>query len=363
MIRRLAAAALAVALWSPCGHALADTPPSVWDIARDPSALSRWTLHVRAQQLLHGGLIDEATVEGGTTTAGLALAAARAELEEAGAASSSDVRLRFDLGIVYERLASIEEREDLYEAAARVLAPALAMAPDHPAATRAFEALTAVYDRLDRPADEVDTTRRYIDRIEDGRLRATGMMNMGEAEMRLGRVDDALGTFRAVLQICATTPGTIMTYALTLWDLSVALDRDGDARSALDTALKARQVSWEVEGPQGHPRRVTGWDAIRDYEEVFFVPEWEREWYLALGDAAAARDEKDPRAGAGLWEDAERHWGVYADRAAAAHEARWLAIARARRDHAHVERGRAASLASRLPPAKNDRGSGADHAL
>jgi tetratricopeptide (TPR) repeat protein len=368
MNRRLVALSLAGALASAVAaaseQAAADTPPSAWDRAQDPSARPRWELHARVQQLLHGVPLDGAPdVDGPAAAAALPLAAARAELEAAGAASSPDVRLRFDLGIVYERLAPLEERDDLYEAAVRVLGPALAMAPDHPAAARAFEALTAAYDRLDRPSDEVAATRQYIDQVEDGRLRATGMMNMGEAEMRLGRIDDALATFRSVLQICATTPGTILTYDLTLWDLAVALDRNGDARSALDTAVKARQVSWEVQGPPGHPRRVTGWDAIRDDEEVFFVPGWERDWYLALGAAAAARDEKDPRAGAGLWEDAERHWSVYADQAAAAHESRWLAIARARRDRAHAERARAASLASKRPPARTDGGPGVEHAL
>ena len=228
----------------------ADTPPDAWDLARDPSVRVRWDLHVRVQQLLDG-VLDGAPAEGLGAVSGLPLAAARAELEGAGAASSPDIRLRFDLGIVYQRLASIEERDDLYEAATRVLAPALAMAPNHPAAVRAFEALTAAYDRLDRPAEEVASTRQYIDRVEDGRVRAVGLMDMGEAEMRLGHVDDALATFRDVLQICAATSGTIVTYALTQWDLAVALDRSGDARSALETAAKARQVSWEVEGPHG----------------------------------------------------------------------------------------------------------------
>jgi tetratricopeptide (TPR) repeat protein len=267
------------------------------------------------------------------------------------------------LGIVYEQLASIEERDDLYEAATRVLVPALAIAPDHPAAEYAFTALVDAYDRLDRPGDEVATTRSYIDRVEDGRVRAERLMNMGEAEMRLGRLEDALATFRKVLQICAATPGTIVTYALTQWDLAVALDRNGDARSALDTAEKARAVSWEQLGPMGHPRRVTGWDAIRDHEDVFFVPEWEREWYLGLGDAAAAREEKDPRAAVGLWDDAARHWGSYADQASAANESRWLAIARARRDQAHGERTRAARLTAKRPPARNDGVPGAEHAL
>jgi hypothetical protein len=86
----------AIAISSRCPSAHADTPPSAWDVARDPPARGRWELHVRVQQLLHGVLLDGAAIEGLGPASALPLAAARAELESAGAASSPDVRLRFD---------------------------------------------------------------------------------------------------------------------------------------------------------------------------------------------------------------------------------------------------------------------------
>ncbi|HXN30808.1 MAG TPA: tetratricopeptide repeat protein, partial [Polyangiaceae bacterium] len=296
----------ALAAWGRAGWA--DTPPGVWDLARDPAERERWALHVRVERLLHRRATDDLLPSEQRRDEELRLAAARAMLEEAGAETSPDVRLRFDLGIVYERLATAEGRNDLYQRVVDILAPALAIAPDHPAATFALEALVETYAKLDRPREEVAVSRRYIARLSDDRSRALTMMNMGEAEMRLGRLDDALGTFRNVLQICGALPNSgarNSTYALTLWDLAVALDRGGDARAALDTAAKAEQLTWDELGPMGLPHNVTGWDAIRDQQNVFFVPDWEREWYLALGDAAAAGAEQDDRAAAALWASAE----------------------------------------------------------
>ncbi len=327
-----------------------DTPPTVWDIAKEPAERDRWALHVRVERLLHRRMGDDALPSEQRRDEELRLAAARAMLEEAGAATSPDVRLRFDLGIVYERLATLLDRDDLYQRVVDVLAPALEIAPDHPAATFALEALVETYAKLDRPREEVVVSRRYIARLSDDRSRALTMMNMGEAEMRLGRLDDALGTFRSVIQICGTLPNSSArnsTYALTLWDLAVALDRGGDARAAIETASKASQLTWDEIGPMGLPRSVTGWDAIRDQQNVFFVPDWEREWYLALGDTAAAGVEQDARGAAARWTSAEAHWETYVSHAAGSREDRWLAIGRLRRDRAHTERVRAEQRAAK----------------
>ncbi len=335
----------------------ADTPPSAWDIAKDPAEKERWALHVRVERLVHRRPIEDLLPSEQRRDEELRLEAARVMLEEAGAERSPDVRLRFDIGIVYERLATAQGRSDLYQRVVDVLAPALEAAPDHPGTTFALEALVETYAKLDRPREEVVVSRRYIARLSDDRSRALTMMNMGEAEMRLGRLDDALGTFRSVLQICGALPNSSArnsTYALTLWDLAVALDRGGDARAALDTAAKAEQLTWDELGQLGLPQRVTGWDAIRDEQNVFFVPEWEREWYLGLGDAAAAGAEPDARAAAALWASSEAHWSTYVSRAVASREDRWLAIARLRHDRAHTERVRAEKRAAMLPRSTKD---------
>jgi tetratricopeptide (TPR) repeat protein len=321
----------------------AETPPSAWDLARDPAERDRWNLHVRVERLMHppvgeGGLrFDDE----------LRLEAACAMLEEADAARSPDVRLRYDLGIVYSELAVRQRRNDLQAKVIDVLAPALesALPPDDGSATAALEALVYAYAKLARPREELETWRRYIPRLIDDRVRATAMMNMGEAEMRLGRVDDALGTFREVLRLCGelpNTPSVGSTYVLALWDVAVALDRSGDPRSALDTAAKASHV--DLGGR-------TGAYLIAKDPDVFFVPDWERLWYLALGAEASAREATDPRDAASLWASAERALTEYVNRATTAGgRDPWLAIARVRLEHVQAERGGAEKRAAKLPP-------------
>jgi tetratricopeptide (TPR) repeat protein len=325
------------------GFARAETPPSVWDLAKDPAERDRWALHVRVERLMHppvseGGLrFDDE----------LRLEAACAMLEEADAAHSPDVRLRYDLGTVYSELATRQRRNDLQEKVIDVLAPVLeaAPAPDDGAATSALEALVYAYAKLARPREELATWRRYIPRLIDDRVRATALMNMGEAEMRLGRVDDALGTFREVLRLCGelpNTPAVGSTYVLALWDVAVALDRSGDPRSALDTAAKASHV--DLGGR-------TGAYLIAKDPDVFFVPDWERLWYLALGAEASAREATDPRDAASLWSAAVRALGEYVARAVGAggHDP-WLAIARVRLEHVQAERAGAEKRGAKLPP-------------
>jgi tetratricopeptide (TPR) repeat protein len=322
-----AAAAIAFAALSPRG-ARADTPPSVWDFAKDPHERDRWALHVRVERLLSAGSVRG--FDGGQ----IRLEAARAMLEEADAAHSPDVRLRFDLGEVYGRL-------ELRRKAIEVLVPALAEAPEHPAARQALDALVYSYAKLDRPSEELATWSRLIPLISDDRVRANATMNMGEAQMRLGRIDEAVETFRDVLRLSGELPntgGVSSTYVLTLWDLAVALDRSGDPRGALEAAARASSEK-------------AGRYLITRDPDVFFVPDWEREWYLALGAAAAARDAKDARDEAAFWAAAERHWVNYVERSSESgrHDP-WLAIAGVRRDHAHARRQDAERRAARLPP-------------
>jgi tetratricopeptide (TPR) repeat protein len=318
--------------------ASADTPPSVWDAASDPTEAARWKLHVTVQRLLQGRVAGPGEEK-------LRVEAARALLEDADAAHSPDVRLRFDLGIVYGEL---EEHSRVVS----VLAPAIAMAPDHPGSTAALGKLAYAYAKLGRSSDEIEVWRQYIPRLDD-RARALEMMNMGEAEMRLGHLDDALGTFREALQLCGEVPnftGVVVTYALTLWDLAVALDRSGDPRAALDTAAKAMGLSWQ-QGAGPLRKAVTGAQAIEDTEAVFFVPEWEREWYLALEMAAAARGEGDPLEAEALWKLAEEHREAYVSGSSAASPPDpWLAVARRRLDEVRVQAANAHRRAAKIAP-------------
>jgi tetratricopeptide (TPR) repeat protein len=342
-------------LW--IANARADTPPSQWDIARDPAERDRWALHVRVERLVHPPRPDDGTAVDSRQDDELRLEAARVLLEEADAAHSPDVRLRFDLGTIYERLATSEKRNDLQEKVIDVLRPALDGYADSGPATDALEALAYAYAKLDRPREELATWRRYVPQVLDDRVRVAPLMNMGEAEMRLGLLDDALATFREGLRLCESLPnsgGVNSTYALTLWDVALTLDRSGDAGAALEVAAKARAWTWsEVigSGAAQMARTVTGWDVIRDEEDVFFVPDWERDWYLALGDASSARQATDPREAAHSWQEAEHHWDAYINRSTMAGQRDpWIGIARARREHVNRMRISAEKRATALPP-------------
>ncbi len=348
-----AAAALALVVSFFAVGARADTPPTLWDCARDPGARSRWGLHVRVQQALVPPPSSEdlppLELRRGYE---LQLEHARAMLEAADAEHSPDVRLRFDLGAVYVELGERQRRDDFYERAIAVLAPAVDAEPNHPAATKALERLADAYAHLDRAPEELSAWRRHLARVTDDRTRVGEMMNMGEAEMRLGLIDDALATFREVLRLCGELPNTGgATYVLTLWDLAVALDRSGDPRGALETAAKASatesiaSTGMKMRGSSLIAPHARGGDPA-----VFFVPEWQREWYLALASAAAARGAHDPRDAAILWADAEAHWDTYVAGSSAGRSGDpWLAVARVRRDQTHAERLAVEKRAAKLP--------------
>jgi tetratricopeptide (TPR) repeat protein len=339
------------------GVARADTPPNAWDAARDPDARARWSLHVRVERMLSPARTDDAAAADPRLDAELRLEAARAMLEKGDAAHSPDVRLRFDLGIVYHELGDRQGGNlDLFQKAVDILAPSLDAAPDEPAATEAFAVLVLAYAKMNRPRDELATWHRYIPLIVDDRARVGSMMNMGEAEMRLGHVDDALATFHEVLRLCGELPnsGTISsTYVLTLWDVAIALDRSGDPGEALDAAAKASRMT--VIDSRGLPS--TGASLIAHDPSVFFVPAWELEWYLALGAMAEARDAKDARDAAEQWGRAAQHWDAYVARSSAeGGRDLFLKIARVRQAQAHARQVVADKAAAKLPKRPRARG-------
>jgi tetratricopeptide (TPR) repeat protein len=335
--------------------ARADTPPSQWDIAKDPLEKDRWARHVHVQRLLHAPA-DEVERPFPNMGKELRLEEARATLEEVDAAHSPDVRLQFDLGVVYYELGNAQARRDLYERAVKVLVPALERAPNHPAAPGAMERLAYCYVMLNRAQEELATWQQYIPRLTDERARAVDEMNMGESQMRLGQIDEAVETFREVLGVLAKLPNSMDTarnYVLTAWDLAVALDRSGDSRGAVDEASRVLAMSTPPQLPRPLPfppsRAVRGTLILRS-SGVFFVPQWEVEWYLALAATADARDAKDAGEEASSWAEAEAHWNSYVDQSAASKDADpWLPIARVRLSHAHTAKMAAESRARRLP--------------
>ena len=284
-------------------NALADTPPSMWESARVPGARERYALHVRIAELLDSNIRSELAKFG-------VLDRARAVLEEVDAEHSPDPRLRFDLGEVYYLL-------DLNEEAIRVLAPATRAFDSHPGAERAIGMLAYAYAKLDRSREERDTYTRYLEKLVDPRMRASALMNRAEADMRLGDLSSAIRGYDDALAEIAPFSGTEahVTTALATWGLALALDRAGETGRAKREATQAAALD---------PKLAI----IGNGQIAFFVPEYERLAYLALGSKALAECTTDPREALLYRQGQALYWKTYVARATT--NERWLTHAKAR---------------------------------
>jgi tetratricopeptide (TPR) repeat protein len=248
---------------------------------------------------------------------------ARMFLEEGHADTSPDVRLRFDLGEVCYAL------ED-NKCAQTVLEKALVLAPDHPAALPAYVILANAYAKLDESSDERRVYARYLPRITNDVERAIAMLNLAEANMHLGDLDDAIAGYRETIHVADELPNEIehdqRTGLLARWGLAVALDRSGDVAGGAKETKFAIQLDTDMH-------------EIRGGANVFFAPERERFWYVALGFAEYAKVAADAQKSAVLWHRAEGCWHEYIDdvRAKAAPD-RWIDLAKARLETTHAQR-------------------------
>ncbi len=304
----------------------ADTPPSVWDCAKDPAVCERYRLHLSVQKAMHApGADDRRTREPW-------LEVVRAELEMASAATSPDVRLRFDVGEVYEMLRH-------YEEAVRVLEPALALAPRHSAAPRAWLALASAAAHLDRSREERDAYDAYLAISLNEHFILEVLGNRAEAEMRLGNLDEAVAGYREVIERIERAPfGPVEdfeTLVMARWGLVVALDRSGDPADAAHEASIVCQ--------QDPDERIIG---KTEDEGVFFRPEYERDWYLALGRTEHARLATDAREAQAKWNVVVQTWADYVRRATP--DDRWLGLARAHLASAEAKRDAAEARVQRL---------------
>ena len=290
------------------GGASADTPPSAWDLAKDPAARDRWELHVRAVQIL----VSPRELRPGMRE--LPAERARALLEAGGAEKSPDVRLRFDLGRAYERL-------DRHQRAIDILQPAVDAEPDHPGVPDALIDLAYAYAKIDKPKGERDAYKRYLAHATTDGARATATLNLAEAEMRLGNLADAIAGYREAIDVATRVsgPGGSLSAVLGYWGLAVALDRSGDPGSAAKEAKLANQLD-------PGQRRIG--DTISG--EVFFEPRHERLWYTALGAQEEARVATDARVALRAWRSAVDRWTGYVQAAERVDpQDRWLPLARA----------------------------------
>lgn len=335
------AAALAVLVAFAPIAARADGPPSRWEAARDPAAADAYALHVEVQRRL----AQRDRFDVGESQA----LAAKAKLERAGAATSRDVRLRFDLGLVYFVLQD-------YDRAAKVLKDALAMAPDHPAAEEAWLRLAFACGHVGDHACERQSYVEVLRLVTEEPQRATPTLNLAETDMHLGNLRDAVDGYREALRLAGRSASRD-TAPLAVWGLAVALDRSGDRISAEKEALFAKELE-----------RSSGVRNLLHSTNVFFVPSYEVHWYEGLGAAAEARVEPSAAKAVKLWREAEQAFTQYVaaaeratlaasspvppaatDRGARVEKDRWLELARARLTSIKAERARAEKRRGREP--------------
>jgi tetratricopeptide (TPR) repeat protein len=326
-MKRVALLGLALAFATTARGASADPSPSMWASAKDPGARAREDLHADMQRRIMLARLPMLRGVGQQT-----LDAARVRLEEAGARESTDVRLRFDLGTVYELL-------DRHALARTVLSEALAIAPHHTAAEDAWITLAFACGKLGDHACERRAYNAFLSAATEDSHRVTAILNLAETEMHLGRLAEAIDGYRDVMRICNGLPnagGVQTTRALATWGLAVALDRHGDPLGAMREAKLAVERSG-----------VDGMGLLRS-PSVFYVPDYEVSWYEGLGAMAVAPAAKSATEAWDLWRFAERSFDRWITGAEPKHD-RWLPLARAHLARAREERKRAEARKAREP--------------
>jgi tetratricopeptide (TPR) repeat protein len=322
MKKRLLLAWLAAALVVAPTVVHADTPPSIWERARDPEAAEAFDLHRAVQQRLARTAVAE--VDFGERGRVLAM------LERAGAEHGKSALLRFDLGQVYLLLGN-------HGRAAQVLKAAIAEFPEHPAVEEAWFRLALACGHTGDHACESKAYVEVLRRETEELRRVTPTLNLAETQMHLGDLKEAIEGYREALRMAGHVPAR-ETAPLATWGLAVALDRSGDTVSA----EKEARFALEIERSMGLSR------LLRDTDIVFFAPEYEIHWYEGLGATAVARVATSARERVVFWRQAEASFGEYI-KAAERKNDRWLAIARARLAVAKSERERAEKAAASEP--------------
>jgi len=312
-MRKGAIFVLGIALLS--RRAIADTPLSIWQRAAHPHAAEEAQRHANVRSFIDAGRSSLPPFARDSVFEHV-----RVMLETSGAQVSTDVRLRFDLGEVYEAL-------ERHEEAISVLEPALQMAPEHPEAAHAFLTLAYAHAKRDEPMFERDAYVKYLARLYDDRAKSIALLNLAEAEMRLGRLKEAVSGYKDAFDLATSIPNSQSaseTATLAAWGLAVAQDRSGDSFSAERTTELALRLD-------------PGMKLIAHGENVFFVPEYERLYYLGLGAESAAKHAEAP-ARTEAWRDAELAWKAYVVRANP--KDKWLSFAKVHAARATRERER-----------------------
>ncbi len=326
--RSLAPALLALALLAPGTAAAAG---SVWDRARHPEAELRHDLAAEAQghELKASHILFDRHGNRDRADGASHLSIAATLLEQAGAATSRDLFLRYRLASVY----SLQEEPQKAQA---LLEPLVRADPPAPLRALVLSDLAVTYAHLGRIDDEIRAYGEALRVQPVAHERARLYSNRAEAYMLRGDITAAVAGYRDALALLSADHMMFGTGPTTLWGLAVALDRSGDLDSGVDAVRVARAYD-----PQ---------DKMLNGPEWFFLPDYDRHWYEALGHWQVARTaEVVTSVRIDAYGRALASWDEYVSSAsAAAPEDRWLPLARVRRKQ--CEKERAAFLKRPQPP-------------
>jgi tetratricopeptide (TPR) repeat protein len=318
---------LAAAVFPGTLAARADTPPSVWERARDPGAAAAHDLHVAVQRWLSRPISESI----GERDLLEVLARLERFARDHPADFAKSATLRFDLAFVHSAFKNYPRAAELYRAG-------IADFPNHPATEEAWFRLALACGHIGDHECERDAYTHVLRiQTEDAR-RVTATLNLAETYMHLGDLKEAIAGYRETLRLTGRLPSR-ETAVLATWGLAIALDRSGDRAGAEQNARFALELERSM-GVQG---------LLRDRNTVFFEPEYEIFWYEGLGAIALARGATSAREALKHWLFAERSFEEFV-RAAARRNDRWLPIARARLAQVSAERERAERAAGREPP-------------
>lgn len=298
---RIARSAAALLL---CASGVAGAQPDVWDRARDPSAAKAYDTRVAVERMLS---LASDPVAGFATSRRLNRAAV-AMIDLAGGAQLGDPDLDFVLGDALVSAELSRERE-----AREVLERALQRTPSAPWSAQAWFDIAIASAKLGDSQQELDAYTHALESAWNTDIRANIFYNRGETNMVLGRLGDAVDDYSEAIRI-AQSP---QIQALAYYGLAIARERSSDLPSALDAAALALTIRLPV----------------LDLPSVFFVPQYDKHYYKALGALAVARDAEDDEARLRALVAAERHWSRYLD-GAVPDGHRWVDNARRHRQRA-----------------------------
>ena len=316
-MRRALAALAALTAFATLAPGSASAAGSVWARALRPDVERRREMAAEAQgHEIKAQHLQRSPSELDQTDLIVHLTRAALLLEAAGAATSSDLFLRYRLAIVYSSQDQTAKAAALLESIARA---------DPPPALRAnvFADLALAYARLGRVEDEIAAYGEAL-RVQPVAFeRARLLANRAEAHMLLGNIIAAVDGYRAALGLLSADHMMFGTGPTTLWGLAVALDRSGDLDSGLDAIRVARSYD-----PQ---------DKLINSRSWFYMPDYDRHWYEALGHWQVARKvEVVTSVRIDAYARAAASWEEFLGRAA--RDDRWLPLARVRARQCEKER-------------------------